>query len=189
MDWPSIILATFLISVGIAAMVLTAVVLRKIFFQFSPAESSVAKENDLPQEIERNMRSEAVVGDFPLVHESIDSVGRSAKNYLKEHPFYIIAGISITVVFYAILIFFNVSLTQVYVIPAYLLLSGYLYLLKRVRHEFMRQFAIANGFSYAAEGTLEGLAGTLFQIGRKKSVFDVVSGQYHGCPVDRKSVV
>ena len=71
MDWPSIILATFLISVGIAAMVLTAVVLRKIFFQFSPAESSVAKENDLPQEIERNMRSEAVVGARKIISKNI----------------------------------------------------------------------------------------------------------------------
>jgi hypothetical protein len=182
MDWASIILATFLIGVGITVMILVAMVMYKLFFQLYPAESSTAQKINLPQEMERNMKAEAI-GDFPLVHESIDSVGQSAKNYLKGHPIYVIAGIVIVVFFYAILFVFNVQYAQIYVIPAYLLLSGYLYLLKRVRHEFMRQFAAANGFSYTAKGTLEGLAGTLFQIGRNKSVSDIVSGKYRDCPV------
>lgn len=121
--------------------------------------------------------------DFPLVDESIESVGQSAQNYLKQHPAYLLMSISLIAVLYFFLFYFQVEVVQLYIVPVFLPIVAYLYLMRRLQHEFMRQFAIANGFSYAAKGSLDGLAGTLFQIGHSKSVTDVVRGQYHGCPL------
>jgi hypothetical protein len=123
------------------------------------------------------------IDDLPIVNEQIESVGKSAKNYLRQHPAFLIIGITFVITTYAVLFLFNVDLVQLFVLPIMLLLFGYIYLLDRIRHEFMRQFAAANSFAYSRKGSLEGLDGSLFQIGHNKSVQDVIRGNYHSAPL------
>jgi hypothetical protein len=85
---------------------------------------------------------------------------------------------------YVILIAFHVDVIQLYFIPLAALVPAYVYILGRIQHEFMRQFAAANNFSYSTKGSLDDLDGTLFQIGHSKSVTDVVSGSYNDSPME-----
>jgi hypothetical protein len=121
--------------------------------------------------------------DFPIVNEQIESVGKSAQNYLKQHPVYLIVGIALTIACFALLLLSTGELVIIFTLPLAMLFTGYMYLLVRIQHEFMRQFAAANGFLYFAKGSLDDLDGMLFQIGRKKSVVDVVIGNYNGSPM------
>jgi hypothetical protein len=52
-----------------------------------------------------------------------------------------------------------------------------------VKHEFMQQFAEANGFHYAKTGTIYGLDGWVFTIGHGQEVLDLVTGTYEGYPI------
>lgn len=47
----------------------------------------------------------------------------------------------------------------------------------------MQQFALANNFTYTAQGTLTGLDGGLFYIGSNRRVFNLVSGTYQDYPI------
>ena len=100
--------------------------------------------------------------DLPLVDESIESVGKSAQNYLKRHPLYLISAIVLTIGFFAVLIFTKGELLFLFILPLFFLIFLYLDLVSRIQHEFMRQFAAINSFSYMPKGTLDGLSGIYF---------------------------
>ena len=61
--------------------------------------------------------------------------------------------------------------------------SYYGYARNRVQHEFMKQFAAANNFSYTLNGNTKGLDGELFKIGHNQAVADVICGNYINCPI------
>jgi hypothetical protein len=133
--------------------------------------------------MDNNIKPEQA-SDLPFVDESIESVGGSMQNYLKRYPAYLFAGIIFLIVYYSLLLLFRVSVIQIYVIPVAVILPAYTYLLSRIRHEFMRQFARSNGFSYAKKGNPAEQDGALFKIGRSKSISDVVSGKFLDCPLE-----
>jgi len=66
-----------------------------------------------------------------------------------------------------------------------LMAIGVLYAILRreVKSQFYRQFALANGFTYARSGYVPGLTGSLFRIGRPHKPEDIVSGDFAGHPI------
>lgn len=122
-------------------------------------------------------------GDMPIVNESIESVNGSAQKYLWRHPGYVIALIAGIIAIYTAFFLLGLKVVQFYFVPIFLLTILYAYLVKFIRHEFMRQFARANGFSFSLKGTLDDLDGSLFQIGHSNSVSDVVSGNFRDIPM------
>ena len=64
------------------------------------------------------------------------------------------------------------------IFPVAVILGWYENLRKKVADDFMKQFAAANGYAYDAEGSAEGLDGSLFHDGHTKEVEDIVSGYY-----------
>jgi hypothetical protein len=126
----------------------------------------------------------ASASECPIVDWQIETVQGGTMEYLKRHldyAMYVALGV---IVFYGILVLFHVPLSGLYVIPMFILVAGYAYVRKQVLREFMRQFAAANGFSYAEDGTVDGRNGTLFTIGHSKSVSNVVSGTYKQCSME-----
>ena len=114
----------------------------------------------------------------PVVDESIEDVGASTSHYLRHHPGYFIIPLAVAVCIEVALILFSVPFSQIYLFPIFIPIVGYSIARSKVQHEFMQQFAAANSFSYSATGSLNGLDGSLFQIGHDRSVVDLVAGQF-----------
>jgi hypothetical protein len=118
---------------------------------------------------------------LPFIDESIENVGQGTSDYIKRHPNGAVAVIVLTVAVEVALVVFHITDPRAYIIaPLLIPLLGYHWVRSSVQHEFMQQFAAANGYIYTQKGALNGLDGTLFQIGHNKSIADVVSGQYGG---------
>ena len=64
------------------------------------------------------------------------------------------------------------------------LLGGYAYLQGKVHSEFMRQFALAHGYTFKPSGTPDGRAGSLFSLGRNPKLFNLISGAYLGQAIE-----
>ena len=120
---------------------------------------------------------------LPAIDESIENVSASTNHFLQKHPSYIVIPLVVVIVLEAIFILASARDPRVYVAPLILPLIGYSIARNRIQHEFMKQFASANGFSYTPGGSLDGLDGSLFQIGNSRSVADVVSGQFQNRPI------
>lgn len=117
---------------------------------------------------------------FPVVDETIENVGASTQHFLKRHPWYFTIPLAVAVILEIVVVIeklYEVNFADV-ILPFVLPFIGYGLARAKVQHEFMQQFASVNGFSYAAQGTLDGLDGSLFQIGHSKSTVDLVSGQF-----------
>jgi len=121
--------------------------------------------------------------DRPIVDESIDDVGKSTIGYLKRHMGYVAIAVAVTLILEALLFFWSIPTPHAYFLPLLILIIGYSQIKSRVQHEFMRQFAAANNFTYSIKGSQDGLDGALFKIGHSQSVTDVVSGNYGNCPI------
>jgi hypothetical protein len=123
-------------------------------------------------------------GPLPVVDESIEDVGQSTAHYLRRHPQYFTIPLIIAVIIEVIIIVFHVSTDlRAYLIPIILPVIGYTIARGKIQHEFMQQFAVANGFSYAPRGSMVRLDGSLFQVGHDQSVTDVVSGRFQDRPI------
>ena len=120
---------------------------------------------------------------FPVVDEQIESVNASTSHYLRHHPWYVTIPLIVAVALDILFAAMKVTSINTYVLPFFLPFIGYSFAHGRVQHQFMQQFAIANGFSYNPVGTLNGLDGSLFRIGHSQSVADVVGGQFQGHPI------
>ncbi len=134
----------------------------------------------------------------PSAGESIDNVNKSALNYFKAHYLFAISVIVSTGILeiLSVIYYFNYYLLEILTpaetpAPAVLFLLAplmlpilvFVYLQRKFQHEFMKQFAAANGYVYSAKGDLSGLDGDLFRIGNSKFVSDVVSGSYENYPI------
>jgi hypothetical protein len=124
-----------------------------------------------------------VTSPLPVVDEDVENVSASTGHFLRRHPAYFTVPLAVTVICEALLIWNHVISIGLYVLPVVFPFVGYNIAHGKVEREFMQQFAAANGFSYALRGTLDGLDGSLFQIGHSKSVENVVSGQFQSDPV------
>jgi hypothetical protein len=114
---------------------------------------------------------------------SIDDVGASTSAYLRRHPWGLIIPLVVTVILEVVFYLEGVQGIIFYALPLSVLYGGYQAVRGKIQHEFMQQFAAANGFSYAPTGSRNGLDGSLFQIGHSQSVQDVVSGQFQNYPI------
>lgn len=118
-----------------------------------------------------------------VLDESIDDVGQSTSRFLQKHPFYFTVPLVATVICEVTFIVARVPSLGVYIFPLFFPILGYGFARSKVQHEFMQQFAAANGFSYSAGGWPEGLDGSLFKIGHSQSAVDIVSGQFQNDPI------
>ncbi len=72
-----------------------------------------------------------------------------------------------------------------YPLAAFVLPIGlYLHFRAQLQHLFMQQIASAIGFGYESTGSLRALHGEFFQLGTSPGIEDVLSGVYHGCPIE-----
>ncbi|HVO28891.1 MAG TPA: hypothetical protein VMT81_02845, partial [Candidatus Paceibacterota bacterium] len=121
---------------------------------------------------------------LPAVDESIENVGAGTAHFLQRHPWYIVATLVAMAVFEVVLVVDKGAANAgYYLVPLVFPLFTYNIARNKVQHEFMQQFAAANGFTYAARGATDGLDGSLFQIGHDRSVVDLVSGQFQNDPI------
>jgi hypothetical protein len=121
--------------------------------------------------------------NLPLVSDSIDDVGKSTWSYLNRHAAAFIGVCVGTVLLEILLIYWKVEDLRVYILPLAIPFGWYSSVRSRIQHEFMQQFAEANGFTYSINRGPSGLDGSLFRIGDNRSFFDVVTGQYASHPV------
>lgn len=120
---------------------------------------------------------------LPFIDESIENVGQSTVGYLKRRWVSVTTWMSIAVLLELIFFFSKVDDFRIYFIPLIIPVVGYSNIRNNIQHEFMWQFAAANNFIYSRSGTLDGLDGSLFQIGHAGSAYDVVDGKYQNCPI------
>ena len=118
--------------------------------------------------------------NLPVVDESIEDVGKSTSQYLLQHKSYVSYFLIATLIFEIFCAIFNINF---YILPLFFLLAGYMVIQQRIQHEFMKQFAAANNFSYTLNGNTKGLDGELFRIGHNQAVADVICGTYLNCPI------
>ena len=102
---------------------------------------------------------------MPAIDESIEDVGTSTIHYLKLHPKYLLIPVAIGIVLEVVFIFMKATNPGVFFFPLFAPLIGYGMARSKIQHEFMQQFAAANGFSYTPNGSLAGLDGSLFLTG------------------------
>ncbi len=62
--------------------------------------------------------------------------------------------------------------------PAALIAVLHEYYRSQVQHVFIRELAIALGFTYAAEGDMSTVVGVFFRMGHDQSITDVMTGRY-----------
>ncbi|MGB7957548.1 MAG: hypothetical protein WCF77_01740 [Minisyncoccia bacterium] len=115
---------------------------------------------------------------LPIIDEDIENVSASTSHYLRHHPIYFTIPLIAAVALEILIFLSKPSDPRIYLAPFFLPFIGYGIARSKIQHEFMQQFAAANGFSYALKGSLAGLDGSLFQVGDSRAVADVVSGQF-----------
>lgn len=54
---------------------------------------------------------------------------------------------------------------------------------KNILHEFYKQFAAANNFTYVQISTIGGMSGALFRVGNSKFSEDIITGEFAGFPL------
>jgi hypothetical protein len=118
-----------------------------------------------------------------LIDGSIENVQSSTFGYLKRHLLWVVAVLAITIALLALLISMHVLFGAFYVMVLFIPIGGYSWVKSRVQHEFMEQFAAANGYAYAPTGPLDDLDGSLFRIGHNRSVADFIVGTYATRPI------
>ena len=118
-----------------------------------------------------------------LIDGSIENVQSSTFSYLKRHLLWVVAVLATTIALLALLIFTHVLIGALYVIVLFIPIGGYRWVRTQVQHEFMEQFAAANGYSYAPTGPLDNLDGSLFNIGHNRSVANLIVGAYETRPI------
>ena len=127
--------------------------------------------------------SDPAPSGLPVIDESIDSVGTSTWHFLKRHPGYVTYPIIAVIALEVFMGLKGVPASNLYFFPLLLPFFGYSFARAKVQHEFMQQFAAANGYTYTAKVPFAGLDGLLFQIGYAKTVVDLVSGTFQNNPI------
>lgn len=140
-------------------------------------------DENIPTGDNENVPSLPSVAAKSIVPESIEDVNRSTFEYFKRRLGYV-AGLFIFVAIYEVVLFsLGVQTLLFYMIPVVLIIPAYQVVVRKIRGEFMMQFADTNGMAYVKDGTTEGLESRLFGIGHDQSVENVVSGQYMNAPI------
>lgn len=121
---------------------------------------------------------EQATENFP----EIESVNESALGYIRKK--YLLQSVILIILAVVILVFsIRVgNLALAYLIPI-LLFFGYTFVEKKILRAFMQQFAEANGYQFAAKGSLEEVAANYLQMGHSRHMDNVVSGKYAECPI------
>lgn len=116
----------------------------------------------------------------------ITNVDRSILAALVEHPSYMLGfalNLAIAIAAYLWMSSIGMSrpLNAIYLlIPSALI---YARLAKRVRDDFMRQFAQSVGYDFSPAGDMSSVAGEIFKTGDSQHIFAVASGTDNGHPV------
>jgi hypothetical protein len=77
-----------------------------------------------------------------------------------------------------IMIFITIDLTTAIVFPVIAISALYTIVITKVKHEFMRQFAETNMFTYEFTGSLVGRVGVIFNKGRSIKLEDLITGNF-----------
>lgn len=123
------------------------------------------------------------MGSDPAAPEEITDVGKGTIEYIRRHPSYVVGSAIVVVFLEALLFIFHISGGASYFFPFVVPLVVYVGIRTKIQHEFMQQFAAANGFQYARKGNMDSLDGALFKIGHSRSVSDVMTGTESGRPL------
>ncbi len=124
-----------------------------------------------------------------VLDESIDDVNKSVKEIFLKRKKILWAGIVATIAWETLIYFWLVLVPPVdnndprafgFIAPVFIFLGLYVYVHSKVHHEFMQQFAAANGYGYQKISSLDGLSGAVFNIGHSRSVQDFITGEYQG---------
>lgn len=127
--------------------------------------------------------------DLPVLDETIEDVGKTTGAYITSHyRKHLIVGGILSVVWAGVIIYWitvSPDLDKVFLIlaPIILFFGFQAYVHNKILSIFMRQFAVANGYKYEKDGTLDELSGFAFDIGHGKKAANIVSGQYQGHPL------
>ena len=68
-------------------------------------------------------------------------------------------------------------------LPLLFIALSYAWMRKKIRHQFYRQFAIANNFTYKERGWLPNKSGSIFKIGRNTTMQDIIEGEINKTPL------
>jgi len=116
------------------------------------------------------------------VNEKIDDVNKSTIRFIREHYLIHIIGLVILSVFCVFLSFYGQSGVFIF-IPAISVYLFYRHVNEKIRHAFMQQFAISNGYDFHEKGSTEEFPTQYLESGRNRKIQDVVRGNYHNCPI------
>ena len=113
----------------------------------------------------------------------IEDVTASTTTYIKEHwgIWYFVPGL-LLVIIGIIGATLGLDTRLVAALPLIWFIGGYAYAHGKMSEEFMRQFAKANGFSYATDYPLD-MEGTLFQEGHTRRAYNMVMGSFEAHPL------
>jgi hypothetical protein len=121
--------------------------------------------------------------NLPIVPEAIENVGASTNAYFKRNPWQIAGCIVLAAAAEWAIIMLTRNFGIINLAPFLIPIGWYSHIQKKIRHEFMQQFAAANGFQYSQKGTTQGLDGRIFQIGSDRTVIDVITGTFGAYPI------
>jgi len=117
---------------------------------------------------------------MPAAVIPVEDVNRAAMRKIKPHAIGFVSASAFLLV--GAVVVKSVVVLQTALLPLLLLLVDFLMAQAKAQREFMRQFAVLNGFAFQEEGNLEGLKGMPFSVGTDRKTYNVVSGTYAGHP-------
>ncbi|OGZ46600.1 MAG: hypothetical protein A3J54_00995 [Candidatus Ryanbacteria bacterium RIFCSPHIGHO2_02_FULL_45_13b] len=110
--------------------------------------------------------------------EFIEDVSVSTMSYINRQwgVWFYVPGIILVIL--AIYSIYHPEGEQVLILPLMWFMVGYSYARARILKEFMKQFALANGFEYFEEHIVD-MKGALFEKGHSKTVSNIIYGRYN----------
>lgn len=119
---------------------------------------------------------------FEQVDKSqIENVGETVNSLLIKHrPLTI--GVSLTIFFIGFFLDFMMKGDSFIfsILAIAIIIVIYKYIKKNVQKQFMKQFAIANGYTFSPNGSMDGQDGAIFKVGRSNIISNVIEGIYSG---------
>jgi hypothetical protein len=118
--------------------------------------------------------------EFPIINKNIEieNISEGTLYYIKPYiPYFIALSV------FSIMLFFILGSPLLLFFTAVIIISYFAYIQRKVRHFFMQQFALTNGYEYRIKGLVEEIKAPYLQMGRNSYIEDIVTGIYKDCPI------